>query len=185
MDDLPDYLRLSAERLLETFATGGLTPGAGSAVALTAALSAALICAVARLTEERAEHGSPRARERYAPFVPRAREIGARAHGCLTELTRHVREDAVRVAATIAERRRRDAAADSASRAAAERAAAEAMAHAAEIPRRVVELSGTLAALARELARDGYQVAAADARAAATLAGAAAEGARALLPEEA
>jgi formiminotetrahydrofolate cyclodeaminase len=184
MNDLPDYPRLSTERLLETFASGGLTPGAGSAVALTAALAAALICAVAGLTQERAEHGSPRARERYAAFAPRAREIGVQARGCLIELTRHVREDAVRVAATIAERRRRDAAPDAASRAAAERAAAETLAHAAEIPRRVVELGGALAALARELARDGYQVAAADARAAATLASAAAEGARALLPDE-
>ncbi len=67
------FLDLTTENLLDLFAAGRNTPGAGSAAALTGALAGSILQTVARHTIKAAE-GSKR-REVYAPFRDRVEAI--------------------------------------------------------------------------------------------------------------
>ncbi len=63
----------TAGELLDLFAAGRNTPGAGSAAALTGALAGSILQTVARHTIKAAE--SPKRREVYAPFRERAEAL--------------------------------------------------------------------------------------------------------------
>jgi formiminotetrahydrofolate cyclodeaminase len=65
------FLHRTALDLLDLFAAGRNTPGAGSAAALTGALAGSVLQTVARHTIKAAAEGSKR-REVYAPFRERA-----------------------------------------------------------------------------------------------------------------
>jgi glutamate formiminotransferase/formiminotetrahydrofolate cyclodeaminase len=67
------FLDRTTRELLDLFATGGNTPGAGSAAALTGALAGSVLQTVARHTLKAAE--SSKRRELYAPFRERAEAI--------------------------------------------------------------------------------------------------------------
>jgi len=67
------FLDRTTRDLLDLFAAGGNTPGAGSAAALTGALAGSVLQTVARHTIKAAE--SPKRREVYAPFRERAEAI--------------------------------------------------------------------------------------------------------------
>jgi len=67
------FLERTTRDLLDLFAAGGNTPGAGSAAALTGALAGSVLQTVARHTIKAAE--SPKRREVYAPFRERAETI--------------------------------------------------------------------------------------------------------------
>jgi formiminotetrahydrofolate cyclodeaminase len=67
------FIARTAGELLDLFAAGRNTPGAGSAAALTGALSGSVLQTVARQTIKAAE--SPKRREVYAPFRERAEAI--------------------------------------------------------------------------------------------------------------
>src|SRR5947199_1802402 len=81
-----------AQELLELFAAGNTTPGAGSSAALMGALAASLAQTVARHTLKAARSG--KRREIYAPFRERAEALLAQAGELADRLRRAVDEDA-------------------------------------------------------------------------------------------
>ena len=81
-----------ARALLELFAAGNTTPGAGSAAALMGALAASLAQTVARHTLKAARSG--KRREAYAPFHERAEALLAQAGELANRLRRAGDEDA-------------------------------------------------------------------------------------------
>jgi formiminotetrahydrofolate cyclodeaminase len=89
-DDL--LLDRGARELLELFAAGNTTPGAGSAAALMGALAASLAQTVARHTLKAARSG--KRREIYAPFRERAEALLEQAGDLAERLRRAVDEDA-------------------------------------------------------------------------------------------
>ena len=82
-----------AQDLLDLFAAGNTTPGAGSSAALQGALAASLAQTVARHTLKAARSG--KRREVYAPFRERAETLLAEAGGLADRLRHGVDEDAV------------------------------------------------------------------------------------------
>jgi formiminotetrahydrofolate cyclodeaminase len=89
-DDL--LLDRGARELLELFAAGNTTPGAGSSAALQGALAASLAQTVARHTLKAARSG--KRREIYAPFRERAEALLEQAGDLADRLRRAVDEDA-------------------------------------------------------------------------------------------
>src|SRR3954453_21603481 len=81
-----------ARALLELFAAGNTTPGAGSAAALMGAVAASLAQTVARHTLKAARSG--KRREVYAPFHERAEALLEQAGDLADRLRRAVDEDA-------------------------------------------------------------------------------------------
>src|SRR3954449_2545869 len=81
-----------ARALLELFAAGNTTPGAGSAAALMGALAASLARTVARHTLKAARSG--KRREIYAPFRERAEALLEQAGELAGRLRRAIEEDA-------------------------------------------------------------------------------------------
>jgi formiminotetrahydrofolate cyclodeaminase len=81
-----------AQDLLDRFAAGNTTPGAGSAAALMGALAASLAQTVARHTLKAARSG--KRREIYAPFRERAEVLLEQAGELADRLRRGVEEDA-------------------------------------------------------------------------------------------
>jgi formiminotetrahydrofolate cyclodeaminase len=81
-----------ARELLDRFAAGNTTPGAGSAAALMGALAASLAQTVARHTLKAARSG--KRREIYAPFRERAEALLEQAGELAGRLRRAIEEDA-------------------------------------------------------------------------------------------
>lgn len=81
-----------ARELLDLFAAGNTTPGAGSSAALMGALAASLAQTVARHTLKAARSG--KRREIYIPFRERAEVLLAKAGELAERLRRAVDEDA-------------------------------------------------------------------------------------------
>jgi formiminotetrahydrofolate cyclodeaminase len=82
----------ATQELLELFASGNTTPGAGSAAALMGALAGSLAQTVARHTLKAAKSG--KRREIYAPFRERAEALLEQAGQLADRLRRAVEEDA-------------------------------------------------------------------------------------------
>src|SRR5947199_9501653 len=80
------FLDRTAGELLDLFAAGRNTPGAGSAAALTGALAGSLLQTVARHTIKAAN--STKRAEAYAPFRERAEVLLAEAR----DRSRHLRD---------------------------------------------------------------------------------------------
>jgi formiminotetrahydrofolate cyclodeaminase len=89
---LTPLLDRTAHGLLDRFAAGNTTPGAGSAAALMGALAASLAQTVARHTLKAARSG--KRREIYAPFRERAEALLEQAGGLADRLRQAVAEDA-------------------------------------------------------------------------------------------
>lgn len=89
---MAEILSRGSEELLELFAAGNTTPGAGSSAALMGALAASLARTVARHTLKAARSG--KRREIYAPFRERAEALLEQAGELADRLRRGVEEDA-------------------------------------------------------------------------------------------
>jgi methenyltetrahydrofolate cyclohydrolase len=89
---MAEILSRASHDLLELFAAGNTTPGAGSAAALMGALAASLARTVAHHTLKAARSG--KRRETYAPFRERAEALLAQAGELADRLRRAVDEDA-------------------------------------------------------------------------------------------
>ena len=89
---MAEILNRNARELLELFAAGNTTPGAGSSAALMGALAASLAQTVARHTLKAARSG--KRREVYAPFRERAEALLEQAGELADRLRRAVDEDA-------------------------------------------------------------------------------------------
>jgi formiminotetrahydrofolate cyclodeaminase len=89
---MDEILSRGSHELLERFAAGNTTPGAGSAAALMGALAAGLAQTVARHTLKAARSG--KRREIYIPFRERAEVLLAEAASLADRLRRGVDEDA-------------------------------------------------------------------------------------------
>jgi formiminotetrahydrofolate cyclodeaminase len=89
---MAEILSRGALELLELFAAGNTTPGAGSSAALMGALAASLAQTVARHTLKAARSG--KRREIYAPFRERAEALLEQAGGLADRLRQAVAEDA-------------------------------------------------------------------------------------------
>ncbi|MFL6235336.1 MAG: cyclodeaminase/cyclohydrolase family protein [Thermoanaerobaculia bacterium] len=89
---MSNFLTFQAHDLLDRFAAGNTTPGAGSAAALMGAVAASLAQTVARHTLKAARSG--KRREIYAPFRERAEALLEQASELAELLRRGVEEDA-------------------------------------------------------------------------------------------
>jgi formiminotetrahydrofolate cyclodeaminase len=89
---MAEILSRGSLELLELFAAGNTTPGAGSSAALMGALAASLAQTVARHTLKAARSG--KRREIYAPFRERAETLLAQAGELGDRLRQAVDEDA-------------------------------------------------------------------------------------------
>jgi formiminotetrahydrofolate cyclodeaminase len=89
---LSPLLALNTPALLDRFAAGNTTPGAGSAAALMGALAGSLAQTVARHTLKAARSG--KRREVYIPFQERAEALLEQAGELSDRLRRAVEEDA-------------------------------------------------------------------------------------------
>ena len=89
---MSSFLDREARSLLDRFAAGNTTPGAGSSAALMGAIAASLAQTVARHTLKAARSG--KRREAYAPFRERAEALLAQAGDLADRLRRAVDEDA-------------------------------------------------------------------------------------------
>jgi len=89
---LSSFLDREARDLLDRFAAGNTTPGAGSSAALMGAIAASLAQTVARHTLKAARSG--KRREVYIPFRERAEALLAQAGELADRLRRAVDEDA-------------------------------------------------------------------------------------------
>jgi formiminotetrahydrofolate cyclodeaminase len=89
---MDSFLDRKASGLLDLFAAGRNTPGAGSASALMGALAGSLLQTVARHTLKAAE--SPKRRETYEPFRERAAALLEQAASLSNRLRATVDEDA-------------------------------------------------------------------------------------------
>ncbi|HEY4574071.1 MAG TPA: cyclodeaminase/cyclohydrolase family protein [Thermoanaerobaculia bacterium] len=89
---MSSFLDREARDLLDRFAAGNTTPGAGSSAALMGAIAASLAQTVARHTLKAARSG--KRREVYIPFRERAEALLAQAGELADRLRRAVDEDA-------------------------------------------------------------------------------------------
>jgi formiminotetrahydrofolate cyclodeaminase len=143
---MAEILSRSSRDLLELFAAGNTTPGAGSSAALMGALAASLAQTVARHTLKAARSG--KRREVYAPFRERAEALLEQAGDLAGRLRRAVDEDADAFEQFWAERTE------------------EAQRRATEVPIEIAELCLTVARMGLELWERGARSAQGEAGAA-------------------
>jgi glutamate formiminotransferase/formiminotetrahydrofolate cyclodeaminase len=163
---LSDALQAGGDSLSATFldelAAGTATPGGGSAAAYGAAMGAALVAMVARLTI---------GKKKYANVEARMNEIILEAEGLRAKLTEGVQRDAAAFDEVMAALRLpKETEEQQAARTAAIESATH---HAAEVPLEVARLAAPVLELAAELAETGNTNAISDAGSAGALAGAA------------
>src|SRR6476661_3705080 len=141
------FLPLATRDLLDLFAAGRNTPGAGSAAALAGALAGSILQTVARHTIKAAE--SSRRREVYTPFRERAAETLAESRNRSQSLREAVDADAAAFETFWRDR------------------ADENLQRAIDIPLAITEHCAALAAIGLELHERGFRNAQGEAAAAA------------------
>jgi formiminotetrahydrofolate cyclodeaminase len=143
---LGSFLDRKAVDLLDLFAAGKNTPGAGSASALMGALAGSLLQTVARHTLKAA--ANPKRRETYEPFRERAAILLEQAAGLSSRLRAAVDEDAA-----VFERYWKDR-------------TEENLRRAIDVPIGIAEACATLAEIGLELHEHGFKNAQGEAAAA-------------------
>jgi len=141
-----DFLDRKAFDLLDLFAAGKNTPGAGSASALMGALAGSLLQTVARHTLKAAEN--PKRQETYEPFRERAAVLLEQATGLSNRLRAAVDEDAAAFERYWKERSK------------------ETLRQAIEVPIEIAEACAALAEIGVELHEHGFKNAQGEAAAA-------------------
>jgi glutamate formiminotransferase/formiminotetrahydrofolate cyclodeaminase len=143
---------LEFKSFLDALADGAPTPGGGSAAAYAAAMGAALVSMVARLTT---------GKKKYAEVDAQFREILEQAESLRAETTRAVSEDASAFTAVMeASKLPKDNPEQEKTRAAAIKAATL---NAAHVPLRVAKIAVDIMALAKQCVESGNQNAVTDA----------------------